>query len=311
MLGFPRQSLCPSPEHLIKKFWMLNGSVKGVYVAVFPEHLKEYSLFNKFYFDIDNEEDLQGAYTDSVKIGNFFNKYFNCIPRRYFSGGKGYAIYLDLQDFGRFEDYPIVHLRLAQWIREETKVESIDSTSLGDIARISRVPFNLHYTTKWLCIPTHPDWTYKEIMSNAMEYNGDYQVTFDRADPKSEGIKRLKYFDETAEEYRESIKKKMGTGFKGDMDLNLIMNKAKDLKGFRAVLIYRIIVPQIMSTGGNGEEVHKFCSEFITKSGDIYNYRWEKFVNYYIFFNENKDWRPQSSEKLFLEHPDLLEVLMK
>lgn len=311
MVGFPRQSLYHSLDKLLKKFWLRNGDSKGIYVSIFPEHLKEFRLFNKFYFDIDKEGDIKGAIRDSAKMTNFMMDYFDVPPRKLFSGYKGTAEFLDIEDkFGAFKDYPIVHMRLSQLIREETKADTIDDQVIGDVSRISRVPFSIHKTTGLLCIPIHIDWTFREIISHAIYYQGDYKINFNVAKMGTEGMRLLKYYDDTAEEYRESIKKKIKDGdFRGDLDLDLLLKAAPKLVGFRRLLMYRVIIPQLITNGKSSSEVHLYCKEFIERSGAIYDSNDKRFIDHYVNFNVNKEWHPQSTNSLFMQFPKLLEIL--
>ncbi len=308
-IGFPRQRMCSNIDYLIERYWAWNGSVKGVYTAVFPEHVKEFSLYNKFYFDIDKENDLKGATTDSAKLTEFLRRNFEVEPRRDFSGGKGFATYLYINPF-EFKDYPIVHLRLAQLIREKTKITSLDSSVLGDTSRISRLPFVIHHKTEFLSFPTNPDWIFDEILENIVKYQGDFKVHVNVAPAESEGMDKLREFDDTAKDYRKNIKAKVATKVTGSsIPLDIILKRARNLNGYMRVIRYRVIIPALLATGSSAEEIHGFNCLFSELAGVKYDYQTQKFVERYIQYYAGRDWKPLSANSLFVEYPELLKRL--
>lgn len=308
-VGFPKQSIYHTSDHFVSDFWVYNGYARGVYPAVFPDHIAESRKYNKFYFDLDNELDLNQAYNDMREIDLIMIKYFDVDIRVYFSGGKGFAVYLDLEGEHVFKDYPIVHKRLSMFLKEHG-ITSLDEAIIGDTSRISRAPFNIHPKGR-LCIPIQLCWSFNEVFIQSHNYNHDFIITIERADEYSEGFKMLREWDDTAQEFRNNIRKEVASsGFTGNFPLESLMTKSPKLIGYRRVLMYRLIVPQMMRQGFGRDDIHQYCSEFVERSNEEYNHESQKFVDYYINFNSRKDWAPISTYKLFMEHPELVDLLL-
>jgi len=311
MVGFPRQYLYYSFDELITKFWLNNGACKGIYTAVFPEHIRERKRYNKFYFDLDLEENMELAFFEAIEISNYISELFDVIPRLYFSGGKGFALYLDLQGDYVFKDYPIVHLKLAQHLKEVCAAECLDSAVIGDTSRISRLPFNIHRKSNRLCIPVNIEWSFNEILERSVNYDGDGLIKINKASENSKGFEMVKEWDDEAENFRIEIKDNLkNSGYSGNVDLDIILNKASLTHGYRRILIYRVIVPQMLINGYKKIDIHSYCEEFIKRSGACYDASTRRFVNYYIKLHKSKNWKPISLENLLMQHPELKKVFI-
>ncbi len=153
--------------HVWKAFGTYN-----IYVDVYPEKNilgNEAMLINKIYIDLDNDKadpnEKTGvyAYEDMRAIVRFFKDQYNYTPRVYYSGGRGYAVYLD------FDEVLINHCKdtLTEFyvmLKEQLGLKTIDTTSVGDDRRISRMPYTMHKKSGRLCTPIDPMWSLSQIM---------------------------------------------------------------------------------------------------------------------------------------------------
>jgi hypothetical protein len=311
MVGFPRQYLYHSLEELIDKFWIHNGASKGVFPAVYPEHVKEFKKFNKLFFDLDLEENIELAYYEATEIYYKLGEIFDVTPRLYFTGGKGFALYVDLQGDYVFKDFPIVHYQLSQYLKEECAAECLDSTVIGDTSQISRLPFNINYKANRLCIPIDIDLSFERVIEESTNYTGDGLIRIEKASENSYGHKMLKQWDDEAEAFRKSIDDTIKAGgFTGNVDLDLLLDRASMTHGYMSVLVYRVIVPQLIQGGFSDANIHKYCIKFVKNAGKHYTTSTRNFVNYYIKNQRKRNWKPMSLPKLLNRYPELKKVFV-
>lgn len=306
-IGFPNQFLCHSLDELMQIFYQYNGTVKGIYTALFPESVKESRRFNKFYFDLDCEENPKIAFHDAHIIANIMFHYFEVWPRVYFSGLKGCGVILDIEPNIVFKDYRLVHERFTSALKY-MGISTLDLSVVGDTARITRLPLSVHGKSKMLCIPIQMWWDYDKVIEQANHYDSVYDIWIDPAEEGTKGYDLLRHWDDTAEEYKIEKQKMLNIGnYTSSMNLDLLLSKADQLINYREVLMYRVIIPQMLCQGKSMGDIRYYCSQFAKDSG--FSRDWEKIVDYQIDrFNQN-GFRPLSQSRLFDEYPELKVLL--
>jgi len=313
-IGFPNQSMCYGIRELRRHFWQYNGSAKGVYTSVFPESIKESRKFNKFYFDIDSKEphgieELDQACVEAMTLHLLIKRYFEVEPRVYFSGMKGFALYLDTNFDYQYKKYRVVFQRLVDFFVKEEGLELLDRSVVGDVGRISRLPFSIHKKSGQMCIPIDfYDYYLELIIEHSRVYNGNYEIKIQPALKDTEGFEMIKHWDETAEEYlKEQMAQVETNGWGGNVNLDLLMRKADKLQGYREVLMYRVIIPQMLIRGKSENEVHDYCEAFSQRSGFDRDFR--RVINYQIRRFQQKKYHPLSNKRLLYEYPELRRIL--
>jgi len=305
--GFPRQSLCHSSKDLLDAYWQYNGSAKGIYTSIFSERIKESRRFNKFYFDFDNELNPKAAYFDMLIMIRDIERLFGINPRVYFSGMKGFAVYLDIGEKYKFKDYSTVYKRLRDYFLT-LNLTTLDGSVIGDINRISRIPFSIHKKSKKMCIPVDLRWSFETIIANSLAYEGSYYLRLETASNDTPGYDMLIHWDETAKEYNDAIRKDLkSNGYIGNIDLELVLKKAKCLENYREVLMYRVIIPQMLFQGKSSIEIQNYCYEFAKISG--FKRNWKKVIDYQIKRYQARRFKPMSQGRLLLEYPELRKIL--
>ncbi len=305
-IGFPNQYLCHSIDELMTYFYQYNGSVPGIYVALFPESVKETQMFNKFYFDLDCKEDPKRAFHDAHIIASISFHYFETFPRIYFSGMKGCGVILDIEPF-KFKDYRTVHERFTNALKY-IGISTLDQSVVGDTARISRLPLSVHGKSKKLCIPIQLWWNYDKMIEQADSYDFLYDLSIDPAPEGTEGYELLQHWDDTAEEYKTEKQKIMKiSSYTGNINLDLILSKANQLTNYREVLMYRVVIPQMLCQGKSEHEIFDYCNEFTRRSD--FKRDWKKVIDYQIERFQQNGFRPLSMGRLLMEYPELRKIL--
>jgi len=112
----------------------------------------------KVYFDFDCKEDTSKAWREALDFAEKTIQYYHVLPLICFSGGKGYNSYCFLQKPLEFnpeneEFAKQVYSTLQDMLLKGCRYETCDPQVLGDIKRLSRVPFTKHQITGKTCQP--------------------------------------------------------------------------------------------------------------------------------------------------------------
>lgn len=307
-VGLPNQFLCHSLDELMSIFYQYNGSVPGIYTALFPESVKETQRFNKFYWDLDCEENPKNAIYEARIISDIIYWYFDVWPRLYFSGMKGCGIILDIEPF-KFKNYRIVHERFTNALKY-IGISTIDQSVIGDTARISRLPLSVHGKSGLLCIPIQLWWDYDEVIYKANNYDHFYDLSINPAPKGTKGYELLRHWDDTAEEYELEKQKQLniiGSSYTGTVNLDLLLSKADKLTNYREVLMYRVIIPQMLCQGRSEHEIFDYCGQFAKKSG--FKRDWKKVIDYQVGRFQRNGFKPLSNGRLLTTYPELKVIL--
>ncbi|NIA11756.1 MAG: hypothetical protein GWP10_19040 [Nitrospiraceae bacterium] len=120
-----------------------------------PSRLIDYdtAILNTVYIDLDSEEDLEIACKDAIALYHGL-EHEEIHTRQYFSGGKGFAFYID------FEPVQIDPVNFKGVLKEFlNRVEStyglttIDHSSTDGVSRISKIANTQHEKTGLYCVP--------------------------------------------------------------------------------------------------------------------------------------------------------------
>jgi hypothetical protein len=119
--------------------------------------VRDYStvILNTIYLDIDDENkqtpSIWGVYRETSKLVRYLRDN-NIIPRVYFSGRKGFHVYIDFPPVKL--QYPKETIKMfVSRLEKQLKLQLIDSQCSGDIARVSRIPNTKHMNSGFYCVP--------------------------------------------------------------------------------------------------------------------------------------------------------------
>jgi len=89
-----------------------------------------------------------------AKILDMYYNHYQCQPREYFSGRKGFAFYIDFPEVKLNKSTAKQVLRkYLESIQTVLSLRTIDRVCFDSISRISRMPNTLHHESKLYCIP--------------------------------------------------------------------------------------------------------------------------------------------------------------
>lgn len=259
---FPAQNF----EYLFKKSLVLIGK-KHIYTALFCERCLRRSVFDLIYFDLDNEKDLDSAYEDVKTIDKTFT------TMNYFTAGKGFATYISFDKI-RLK-YPKEAMRAFVGDLEVAYgLENIDWSSVGDIERVSRLPFTVNLNKDnsekdRLCIPISTDWSLDFILEQSEKCSTYLPVRFR---PSALARNILEGYDKNVKpetfEYRPMEVKDPEEFVKHlKEEIEQILENAPNIYDGRHTFIFHGLVPRMILIGETDEEkILGLVKEFIERT---------------------------------------------
>jgi hypothetical protein len=156
-LGKPERVFTTDPKDM---FNLIDESVRlrrPAYMSVQPYRAKDqpYAI-EKLFFDFDSDGDLDRAWSDASKFSDHLIRFYGVRPLVVFSGCKGYHVYVFLSRvyaFSGVEAGREVYLSLQKALLRGLTLETLDRQVLGDLKRLSRLPFSLNEKSGSLCQP--------------------------------------------------------------------------------------------------------------------------------------------------------------
>jgi len=112
----------------------------------------------KLFFDFDCELDLEKASSEAHDFALKLQKYYGIEPLIVFSGRKGYHLYVFLWSTVQFQVHrqevaKEVYAKLQEKLLKGLNYETLDRQVIGDIKRLSRLPYSVHEKTGRTCQP--------------------------------------------------------------------------------------------------------------------------------------------------------------
>lgn len=187
--GFDRNNRVNSAEELynLSKFY----GFEDCYSSVYPfnewdaksEIRKQSAIIDTLPFDLDST-DLNKSFKECRKLVKFLQGK-GTTPRIYFSGAKGFHIYID---------FPPVELqhsaaikRLGIQLSERLKLKTYDQ-KIWELSRVIRLPFTINTKTGYRCTPLSLDLLFKLDLNSLIHFckynHSDIQVNEDVSFPK-------------------------------------------------------------------------------------------------------------------------------
>jgi len=159
--SFIRNEYATSPETLARMCEFFD--YEDCFVSVYSFEKFEYgepwdrntAIIDRIYIDLDCEENLRLPLKEALKIIDWYSRVFGVYPLVYFTGSKGFAVYLDFKPVKFRSSVEAKNtLRLfATLLVEQLELKTLDIQVTVDIARLSRIPLTLNTKSNLYCIP--------------------------------------------------------------------------------------------------------------------------------------------------------------
>ena len=157
-----------SPKEYLDYFKKYNG-IRNIYCSVYSYNKWKANLsqrryepiigsviLDKIYIDLDysieKEQTLETAYEDMIKLVKKLDGITDLFPRVFFSGNKGFAVYLDFKPVNLTHPKESI-ITIVKAFEEKLALQTIDWGVVGDLRRVSRAPYSKHLTSDLYCTP--------------------------------------------------------------------------------------------------------------------------------------------------------------
>ena len=135
---------------------------RDVYISVYPfkkwheksDMRKQFAIVNTLFLDFDHEENPKIAFKEAKKLVNYLIEKKGIIPRVYFSGAKGFHVFIDFPEIDLFFKKETLR-SAANRLVNKLKLTCIDYQVI-ELARVSRIPLTVNSKTGYRCTPIDP-----------------------------------------------------------------------------------------------------------------------------------------------------------
>lgn len=317
---FPREIAHPTPNG---HFWRRDtqnpqtychaidqtGASYNTYAALYTERQRQTHTYDKIYLDID-APDFYDAHESAVAITQTSLQRYGQKPRTYVSGAKGLNIMFD------FEPAEMTTEQMRIWALDlaNDSGATIDTSVLGDKRRVSRVPYTYNYNAlekfgrPTFCVPVDVEW-------------GADRVLDEKKNPTITKPVTLSNFPEVPAEVRDAQSRtprqgraapdgeppSVDSAHFGEV-LDWLMQNAIRVNDGRHRILTFVIVPALLDAGLSREEVHDWCKEWVTRSGEQYR-GYANHVDSSIRRTRRDGWAPWNLETLLARNPEIADQL--
>jgi DNA primase catalytic subunit len=282
--------------------------------------------FDKIYIDIDSD-----PYNPSLKVPRAIVKYiesnYGGKPRVYYSGCKGWHVYIDFSakiTLKHAKSFKLFVLQLVDKLKMNP--EEVDTSVLGDKERLSRLPFTLNYgnlllaqsRAPRLCIPVDVDWDISDVEyeSRFCSFRKLVDVCPINERELGDELTSLDKLIEARYRHLEKVSDKSSPEI-AEENLKKLTSIAQKIKNGRHRLINFIIIPHLIEMGKSTSEIHEFCREFIEATGENYA-KYSEYADRCITRNRlgpegngESPWKPLSWERFLLANLDILKYFSR
>lgn len=309
----PRRKKVGNVDKMIE-YVMKRLKKKNLFVSVYSDPSCQMWKFDKIYLDFDSP-DIETALKDVRKVCRYLND-MDVFPRTYFTGGKGFALYVD---FDPMTLYPDDFRLLVHSLTEKLSLNTLDLAVVGDKRRVSRLPFTINFGNVkrgkpvHFCAPIDPDWSI-------------HRIIFESKRPKIESLNISKtprntvlgLFPPDIRTHKPPVYAVYGTKPNGkgltprdqemaSQTVAWLMTAAPGLKDGRKRVISFLLVPSLITLGYDTRKIRDFCMRFLRESGippmHLSDYR--SHIESSIRRNATLGFRPLCAESFFILNPDL------
>ena len=170
--GFHRNDVVQNAEEIFNlcKFFDFIDCYCSVYS--FKEYnsetwIRESAVIDTLVFDLDHKTDLKIPFKEAKKLVEYLIEK-NTTPRVYFSGMKGFHVYVDFPPV-ELENPKEVIKRIGASIAEKLGLTSIDY-QVFELARLIRLPLTIHSKTGYKCTPINPEKFLKMDLNSVIHF---------------------------------------------------------------------------------------------------------------------------------------------
>ena len=131
------------------------------WLTVFPCNAYDTpAVIDKLYFDFDSKTNIEAAWNEANHFQEKLKHNFQAESLLVYSGSKGFNLYvwLKIPFFESVKNLKATYDRIQRTLLLGTNYKTLDQNPIGDIKRVSRVPYTIHPKSRSLCVPVNSNW---------------------------------------------------------------------------------------------------------------------------------------------------------
>lgn len=296
-------------NYLFKKSLFFLGK-RHTYVSVYSDSDIERGVVDRIFLDIDSPKDLDAGFSDVRKIIS------EHIATVYFTGYGGFGVYLSFSAI-RLKNPRYAIREFVMELDRKLGLDTLDWHVVGDLRRVSRLPYTVNLKNDKLCIPILPQWSLDFILEQARKCNTFLPIRFK---PSTLVRHLLEAYDKHSSEKIEYEPPSLDEKEQFESEVKQLLEIAPQIEDGRHTLIFHGIVPRMILSGKSDDEILGVCHEFITLTPDTPEKgKWkEEYEGYVRRDIESTRRRVMNGEPLkysmssiIMERPELLKFFKK
>lgn len=332
-VGFPQRFPVETEDKFMQEVWdRLSDS--NTYTGVYSYRQIKQDRYDTAYIDLDVPLDcpddatqherthafetaIETAFWEVKKIVWYMQEEYQTVPRVYFSGSRGFSVYLDFPE--QQIDFQAVVAATKNVLNEaDVELDYVDH-SVFENNRISRLPYTLNWNNvkrgmePLFCLPINPTWDFERVID---EIKTPEEFLSVERNPSAQ----FGHFVEEIDEYENydnpgsQIDAKSDPGPQPEKAMQraaTVAQAAPNIKDGRHRTIHFVLVPSLIEAGWEPDDIHDFCREFLKDApgASYHNYREyiEESIDRTLQGPSNKDtpWRSHNLETFIADHPEL------
>lgn len=276
-------------------------------LGVAPDYLS--ARINTLFFDFDHD-DLKVVWKETKRLHKELITR-GAIPRVYYTGNRGFHLYLDFPEVKL--KYPRETLkRFVEQLTKRKRLKSLDQSTIGDIARCSRLPYTIHEKTGRYCIPLCAE-DFKLKIEKLLEFSEGLNLRYIPVVKKLCSLITpvLKRFERQIQKEREAAQQPIILEYPSHEDdriLRYLMKLAPQIKDGQHRILWALIIPRVIHQ--SDKEIHKIAQQFIEYTGERYA-EYRAYVNQTIKRTRKDRWCPWKLTTFLQRYPELYPYFMR
>jgi len=264
---------------------------------------------NTIYFDFDHD-DLKVAWKETKRLRKELITR-GAIPRVYYTGNRGFHLYLDFPEVRL--NYPRETLkRFVEQLTKRKRFQSLDKSVIGDLARCSRLPYTIHEKTGRYCIPLCVE-DFKLKIEKILAFSEGENLRYIPVVKKLCSLVTpvLKRFEKQIQKEREAAQQPIILEYPSHEDdriLQHLMKRAPQIKDGQHRILWALIIPRIIHQ--SNKEIHQIAQRFIEYTGERYA-EYRAYVEQTIKRTRKERWRPWNFTTFLTRYPELSSYLTR
>jgi len=152
-LGTPSRMYTADPSQL--STWIALNEAERLpsymSIAIYSERDSP-SAIDRLFYDFDSK-DLEAAWREAMEFSRALERRYGCRPLITFSGRKGFHVHIFLEKPYRGSRLREVYAELQAMTLRGLELRTLDRAVIGDVKRLSRIPYTVHEESGAPCIP--------------------------------------------------------------------------------------------------------------------------------------------------------------